>query len=89
MHHLALLGACPETPEYEQFNSTREEAKEDEGDATSTLDAKLNISMGEEMDTVGAGITHPWLIGTAEGTAPCKGSITECAGNSLDPRLRG
>ena len=50
VHCPALLGARPETPEYEQFDSTREDTKEDEGDTTSTLDAELNASTGEEMD---------------------------------------
>ena len=46
VHRPALLGTRPETPEYEQFDSAREDAKEDEGDATSTLDAELDASMG-------------------------------------------
>ena len=52
-HHPALLGIRPETPEYEQFDSACEDAKEDEGDATSALDAKLDASTGEEMDAKG------------------------------------
>ena len=44
-HCPALLGTRPETPEYEQFESTREDAEEDEGNATSALDAKLDVSM--------------------------------------------
>ena len=51
----ALLGTHPQTPEYEQFNSTQEDAEEDEGDVTSTLDAKLYVSTGEETDISG----HP------------------------------
>ena len=47
-HRPALLGARPETPENERFDSTREDAKEDEGNATSVADAELNASMGEE-----------------------------------------
>ena len=49
----ALLDAHPETPEYEQFDSTQENAEEDEGDATSMLDAKLDVSKGEETDATG------------------------------------
>ena len=54
-HCPALLGARPETPEYERFDSACEDAKEDEGDAMSMLDAELDASTGEEMDTTG----HP------------------------------
>ena len=54
-HHPALLGTGPETPDNEQFDSTCEDAQEDEGDTTSALDAKLNASTGEETDTTG----HP------------------------------
>ena len=46
-HCLALLGAHPETPEQEQFDSTQEDAEEDEGDATSMLDAELDASTGQ------------------------------------------
>ena len=42
-----------QTPEHEQFNSAHEDAEEDEGDATSILDAELDASMGEETDTTG------------------------------------
>ena len=47
-----LLGTQPESPECEQFDSTREDAEED-GKATSALDAKFDASMGEETDTSG------------------------------------
>ena len=47
-HHPALLGTWPETPEYEQFDSMRKDAKEEEGNAMSALDAELNASTGEE-----------------------------------------
>ena len=53
VHHPALLGARPGTPEQEQFNSACEDGKEDEGNATSILDAELNTSTGEEMDATG------------------------------------
>ena len=52
-HCPALLGDHPETPDQEQCNSTWEDAKEDEGNATSVLDAKLDASTGEEMDASG------------------------------------
>ena len=42
-----------ESPEREQFNSAREDAKEEDGEATSTLDTKLDASMGQEMDASG------------------------------------
>ena len=61
-HHPALLGARPETPENEQFNSTREDAEEDEGDATRTLDTELDANMGEEMDATG----HPACMPLAD-----------------------
>ena len=59
--HPTLLGAQPESPEHEQFNSTREDAEED-GKATSALDAELNASTGEE--TVASG--HPARMPSAE-----------------------
>ena len=66
-HCPALLGTRPETPEYEQFDSTHEDAEEDEGDAMSTLDTELDASTGEEMD---AQLRCPQLIGADEGIAP-------------------
>ena len=58
-HHPALLGARPETPDKGLFNSTCEDAEEDKGDTTSMLDADLNASMGEEMDTTGCPACTP------------------------------
>ena len=52
-HCPALLGARPETPENERFDSAREDAKEDEGNVTSALDAELNASTHEETDATG------------------------------------
>ena len=62
VQHLALLGARPETLEYEQFDSAWEDAEEDEGDAASTLDAELDVSMGKETDTSG----HPHCMPSAD-----------------------
>ena len=53
VHHPALLGARPGTPENKQFDSTHKDAEEDEGDATSALDAELDVSTGEETDATG------------------------------------
>ena len=47
-----LLGAQPESPGCKQFNSAREDVKED-GKATSALDAELDASTGEETDASG------------------------------------
>ena len=44
-----LLGTQPESPEREQFDSAREDAKED-GKAASALDAELDTSTGKETD---------------------------------------
>ena len=52
-HRPALLGARLETPDNKRFDSTHEDAKEDEGDAMSALDAELDASTGEEMDAIG------------------------------------
>ena len=49
----ALLGGHPKTPNQEQYNSTWEDTKEDEGNAMSLLDAELDASLDEEMDTSG------------------------------------
>ena len=56
-----LLGAQPESPECEQFDSAREDIEE-EGGATSGLDAKLGASMGEETEVSG----HPDRAPSAE-----------------------
>ena len=48
-----LLGAQPESPEHEQFDSAREDAEEEDGEATSALDAELDASTGEETDASG------------------------------------
>ena len=47
-----LLGAQPESPDREQFDSAREDVEE-EGSATSALDAKPDASMGEETEASG------------------------------------
>ena len=52
--HPTLLGTQPESPEREQFDSAWEDAEED-GKATSALDAELDASTGEETDASG----HP------------------------------
>ena len=52
-HSPALLGARLETPENERFNSAREDAEEDRGNAMSMVDAELDASMGKEMDATG------------------------------------
>ena len=38
----ALLGAQPESPEWEQFDSAREDVEEEEGSVTSALDAEID-----------------------------------------------
>ena len=45
-----LLGTQLDSPECKQFDSTREDAEEEDGEATSALDAELDTSMGEETD---------------------------------------
>ena len=57
-----LLGAQPESPEREQFDSTQEDAEEEDGKATSTLDTELDASTGEETDASG----HPARTSSAE-----------------------
>ena len=56
--HPTLLGAQPESPEHEQFDSTREDAEEN-GEAASALDAELDASTGEEMDASGRPARSP------------------------------
>ena len=53
-----LLGAQPESPEHEQFDSAREDTEED-GEAASALDAKLDASTGEETDASGCPARSP------------------------------
>ena len=48
-----LLGAQLDSPECEQFDSALKDAKEEDGKATSALDAELDASTGEEMDASG------------------------------------
>ena len=59
--HPTLLGAQPESPEREQFDSAREDTEED-GEAASALDAELDTSTGEERDASG----HPAQTPSAE-----------------------
>ena len=53
-----LLGAQPESPGREQFDSAREDVEED-SEATSALDAKLEASTGEETDASGCAAQLP------------------------------
>ena len=48
-----LLGAQLQTPKCEQFDSAREDMEEEEGGATSGLDAELGASTGEETEVSG------------------------------------
>ena len=48
-----LLGAQPESPERKQFDSARDDVEEEEGSATSALDAEANASTGEETEASG------------------------------------
>ena len=57
-----LLGAQPESPKHEEFDSAREDTKEEDGEATSALDAELDTSTGEETDASG----HPARTSSAE-----------------------
>ena len=57
-----LLGTQLDSPECEQFDSAWEDAEEEDGKATSTLDAKLDTSMGEDTDASG----HPARMPSAE-----------------------
>ena len=62
VQHPTLLGAQPESPECEQFDSTQEDAEEEDGEAISTLDAELDASTGEETNASG----HPAQMSSAE-----------------------
>ena len=53
VQHPTLLGTQLESPKHEQFDSAWEDTEEEEGGATSALDAKLDASMGKEMDASG------------------------------------
>ena len=53
-----LLGAQPESPGHEQFDSAREDVEED-GKAPSALDAELDASTGEETDMSGRAARSP------------------------------
>ena len=48
-----LLGAQLKSPERKQFDSTREDVEEEEGGATSAVDAELSTSTGEETEASG------------------------------------
>ena len=48
-----LLGAQLDSPKCEQFDSAREDTEEEDGEATSALDAELDASTGEETDASG------------------------------------
>ena len=70
-----LLGAQPESPECKQFVSAQKDVEEEEGGATSALDAEPDASMGEETEASGHSPWVPSARGTAKGIGPCKGSI--------------
>ena len=53
-----LLGAQPESPECEQFDSAQKDVEEEEGGATSALDAEPDASTGEETEASGH---SPWV----------------------------
>ena len=53
-----LLGTQPESPECEQFDCAREDVEEEEGSATSALDAEPDASTGEETEASGH---SPWV----------------------------
>ena len=59
VQHPTLLGAQPESPECEQFDSAREYVEEEEGSATSALDAEPNASMGKETEASGCSPQAP------------------------------
>ena len=82
-----LLGAQPESPECEQFNSTQEDTKEEDDKATSALDAKLDASTGEETDASGRLVRMSSAEWATEGTAPCAGSTLGSKGNFGGPRI--
>ena len=52
-----LLGAQPESPESEQFDSVQEDVEEEEGSATSALDTEPDASMDKETEASGR---SPW-----------------------------
>ena len=54
-----LLGAQPESPERKQFDSAQEDVEEEEGGATSALDAEPDASMGEETEASGCSLRVP------------------------------
>ena len=58
----ALLGAQPESPEWEQFDSAREDVEEEEGGTTSALDTEVDASTGEETEASG----RPVQVNSAE-----------------------
>ena len=53
-----LLGTQPESPGCEQFDSAREDVKED-GEAASALDTELDASTGKETDVSGRAARSP------------------------------
>ena len=54
-----LLGAQPESPECKRFDSAREDLEEEEGSATSALDAEPNASTGKETEASGCSTRAP------------------------------
>ena len=82
-----LLGARPESPEHEQFDSAREDTEEEDGGATSALDAELDASTGEETYTSGFWLRRPQLSSTIKGTVPCAESILGREGNFRGLRI--
>ena len=55
----ALLGTQLGSPEWEQFDSSREDVEEEEDGTTSALDAEVDASMGEETEASGRPAQKP------------------------------
>ena len=55
----ALLGAQPESPKREQFDSAQEDVEEEEGGVMSALDDEIDASTGEETEASGCPARAP------------------------------
>ena len=86
----ALLSAAhPEIPDQEQYNSTQEDTKENEGNATSQLDTGLDVSTAMKRMSQGTRAVQSRPIGTAKGITSCIGCETEHARNSASQIIDG
>ena len=82
-----LLGAQPESPECEQFDSAREDTEEEDAKPLAHWTLNSMPVQARRWTPLGAWLGCPQLSGAAGGTTPCAGSALVREGNFGGPRI--